>query len=188
MALKRNREAGEALLDKPRILSAEPGALSQWLFYGALLLLGTLGAFGCFFGAFQVPVAPVPAALCGIACLLACLFLFLVKNQPWAVSLALIGLWVGVVALFFRDLVQGCAHTVNGVLQAYSEKFGIALPSLAVDTLSPSVVERQCTVFFCLLTFPFLFFLGWFLVGKRSCLGAFLLSGLMLLPAAVPRP
>ena len=181
MALKRNREAGEPLLDKPRILSAEPGALSQWLFYGALLLLGTLGALGCFFGAFQVPVAPVPAALCGLACLLACLFLFLVKNQPWAVSLALIGLWVGVVALFFRDLVQGCAHTVNGVLQAYSEKFGIALPSLAVDTLSPSVVERQCTVFFCLLTFPFLFFLGWFLVGKRSCLGAFLLSGLMLL-------
>ena len=181
MALKRNREAGEPLLDKPRILSAEPGALSQWLFYGALLLLGTLGALGCFFGAFQVPVAPVPAALCGIACLLACLFLFLVKNQPWAVSLALIGLWVGVVALFFQDLVQGCAHTVNGVLQAYSEKFGIALPSLAVDTLSPSVVERQCTVFFCLLTFPFLFFLGWFLVGKRSCLGAFLLSGLMLL-------
>ena len=95
MALKRNREAGEPLLDKPRILSAEPGALSQWLFYGALLLLGTLGAFGCFFGAFQVPVAPVPAALCGIACLLACLFLFLVKNQPWAVSLALIGLWWG---------------------------------------------------------------------------------------------
>ena len=43
MALKRNREAGEPLLDKPRILSAEPGALSQWLFYGALLLLGTLG-------------------------------------------------------------------------------------------------------------------------------------------------
>ncbi len=43
MALKRNQEAGEALLDKPRILSAEPGALSQWLFYGALLLLGTLG-------------------------------------------------------------------------------------------------------------------------------------------------
>ena len=54
MALKRNREAGEPLLDKPRILSAEPGALSQWLFYGALLLLGTLGALGCFFGAFPV--------------------------------------------------------------------------------------------------------------------------------------
>ena len=46
MALKRNREAGEPLLDKPRILSAEPGALSQWLFYGALLLLGTLGRQG----------------------------------------------------------------------------------------------------------------------------------------------
>lgn len=59
MALKRNREAGEALLDKPRILSAEPGALSQWLFYGALLLLGTWG-HSRFFGAFQVPVAPVP--------------------------------------------------------------------------------------------------------------------------------
>ena len=35
MALKRNREAGEPLLDKPRILSAEPGALSQLAFFTA---------------------------------------------------------------------------------------------------------------------------------------------------------
>ena len=81
MALKRNREAGEPLLDKPRILSAEPGALSQWLFTARCCCWAPWG-IRLLFGAFQVPVAPVPAALCGIACLLACLFLFLVKNQP----------------------------------------------------------------------------------------------------------
>ena len=123
-----------------------------------------------------MPVAPVPAALCGIACLLACLFLFLVKNQPWAVSLALIGLWVGVVALFFRDLVQGCAHTVNGVLQAYSEKFGIALPSLAVDTLSPSVVERQCTVFFLPAHLPLSVLSGVVSGGEKKLPGGFFSS------------
>ena len=89
---------------------------------------------------------------------------------------------MGWLARFFRDLVQGCAHTVNGVLQAYSEKFGIALPSLVVDTLSPSVVERQCTVFFCLLTFPFLSFWGGFWWGKEAAWGPFS----SLADAAVP--
>ena len=59
---KTKQEAGEqtALLDKPRVLFSEPGGGAQVLFYGVLLALGCTGALGCFFGAFQVPVAPLP--------------------------------------------------------------------------------------------------------------------------------
>ena len=45
MAKKRQAPGERAsLLDKPRVLYAEPGYLSQGLFYGILLLLGGVGA------------------------------------------------------------------------------------------------------------------------------------------------
>ena len=62
---KKDFSPASALLDKPRILFSEPGTPSQCLFYGALLALGSAGALGCFFGAFQVPVEPLPALLTG---------------------------------------------------------------------------------------------------------------------------
>lgn len=44
-------------------------------------------------------------------------------------------------------------------------------------------IQQQCTVFCCLLTFPYLFFLGWALAGHKSAFGAFCLTGL---PLCVP--
>ena len=85
---KKDFSPASALLDKPRILFSEPGTPSQCLFYGALLALGSAGALGCFFGAFQVPVEPLPALLTGAVCLAFSLFLFLNKRPSWVVSLA----------------------------------------------------------------------------------------------------
>ena len=75
---KTKQEAGEqtALLDKPRVLFSEPGGGAQVLFYGVLLALGCTGALGCFFGAFQVPVAPLPALGVGAVCLAFPVFIF----------------------------------------------------------------------------------------------------------------
>ena len=87
MAKKRQAPGERAsLLDKPRVLYAEPGYLSQGLFYGVLLLLGSVGALGCFFGAFQVPVSPWPAVAVGSVCLLFFLVLFLWKRPSWVLS------------------------------------------------------------------------------------------------------
>ena len=92
MAKKRQAPGERAsLLDKPRVLYAEPGYLSQGLFYGVLLLLGSVGSLGCFFGAFQVPVSPWPAVAVGSGCLLFFLVLFYGSGPPgccpwWASS------------------------------------------------------------------------------------------------------
>ena len=183
---KTKQEAGEqtALLDKPRVLFSEPGGGAQVLFYGVLLALGCTGALGCFFGAFQVPVAPLPALGVGAVCLAFSLFLFLTKKPSWVASLVGIALWVGAVWYFFEDLVQGCAHTVNLVLEAYGNRLGVLMPQMATDpALTQGQIQQQCTVFCCLLTFPYLFFLGWALAGHKSAFGAFCLTGL---PLCVP--
>ncbi len=188
---KRKQEAGAhpSLLDKPRILFSEPGTIAQLLFYGPLFLLGSFGAMGCFFGSFQVPIAPAPVVVTGVVCLLFSLLLFLVKRPSWILSLAGIVLWVGAVWRFFGDLIQGCAHITNLVLEAYSDKFGLALPFLAVTPgLTEQDILRQCTIFCCLFTFPYLFFLGWVLVGRKSALGSFCLTGLLVLfPMVISR-
>ena len=183
---KTKQEAGEqtALLDKPRVLFSEPSGGAQVLFYGVLLALGCTGALGCFFGAFQVPVAPLPALGVGAVCLAFSLFLFLTKKPSWVASLVGIALWVGAVWYFFEDLVQGCAHTVNLVLEAYGNRLGVLMPQMATDpALTQGQIQQQCTVFCCLLTFPYLFFLGWALAGHKSAFGAFCLTGL---PLCVP--
>lgn len=183
---KTKQEDGEqtALLDKPRVLFSEPGGGAQVLFYGVLLALGCTGALGCFFGAFQVPVAPLPALGVGTVCLAFSLFLFLTKKPSWVASLVGIALWVGAVWYFFEDLVQGCAHTVNLVLEAYGNRLGVLMPQMATDpALTQGQIQQQCTVFCCLLTFPYLFFLGWALAGHKSAFGAFCLTGL---PLCVP--
>ena len=178
---KKDFSPASALLDKPRILFSEPGTPSQCLFYGALLALGSAGALGCFFGAFQVPVEPLPALLTGAVCLAFSLFLFLNRRPSWVVSLAGIGLWAAAVWHFFDQLLQGCAHTVNLVLAAYGDKLNTALPMMDADpSLSQQELQSCCTLFCCLFAFPYLFFLGWALVGRKSCLGAFCLTGLML--------
>ena len=116
---KRTQAAGRLpLLDKPRILYADPGTFSQSLFYGPLFLLECVGALGCFFGTFQVPITPAPAIAVGLACFFFSLFLFLAKRPSWLVSLFGILAWLGGVWYFFDDLVQGCAHTINLVLEA----------------------------------------------------------------------
>ena len=193
---KTKQEAGEqtALLDKPRVLFSEPGGGAQVLFYGVLLALGCTGALGCFFGAFQVPVAPLPALGVGAVCLAFSLFLFLTKKPSWLASLVGIALWVGAVWYFFEDLVQGCAHTVNLVLEAYGNRLGVLMPQMATDpALTQGQIQQQCTVFCCLLTFPYLFFLGWALAGHKSAFGAFCLTGLplcvsMLISLVPPAP
>lgn len=186
---KQPQETGprRSLLDKPRVLYSEPGVLSQSLFFGPLLLLGSLGALGCLFGTFQVPVSPLPAVITGIVCLLFSLFLFLAKRVSWIFSLGGILLWTAVVWYRFDNLLQGCAYTVNLVLSSYEEKLGITLPYLETDlTLTQAQIQENCTWFCCLFLFPFLFFLGWLLVGRKSALGAFCLTGLLLLvPLAI---
>ena len=172
------------LLDRPRILFAEPGLVSQCLFYGVLLAVGAAGALGCLFGAFQIPVAPLPAVLTGLICLLFTLGLFLWKRSLWIPTLLVLALWVGLVWRFFQEVTQGCAYMVNQILAAYENKLGVALPSLLVSPeLTGQDIQVACTLFCCLLIFPFLFFLGWLLVGRKSGLGAFCLTGL---PLAVP--
>lgn len=184
MAKKRQAPGERAsLLDKPHVLYAEPGYLSQGLFYGILLLLGGVGALGCFFGAFQVPVSPWPAVAVGSVYLLFFLVLFLWKRPPWALSLMGIALWGAAVWYFFPDLIQGCAHTVNLVLEAYGDKLSTTLPQLAAGSATPGEVQRQCTVFCCLFLFPYLFFLAWVLVGCKNSFGAFCVTGFL---ACVP--
>lgn len=180
---KKKHEAGETprLLDKPRILYPEAGVLSQAVFYGVLLLLGGLGSLGCLFGAFPIPLRPAPVLAAGALCLLFCLTLFVGKRPSWILSLAGVGAWIGLIFLFFEDLVQGCAHTVNQILLAYGDRLGTSLPVLRTQTSLPTVVEHQCTVFCCLFLFPYLFFLSWFLVGRKSGFAAFCLTGLALL-------
>ncbi|MGI6255881.1 MAG: transglutaminase-like domain-containing protein [Acutalibacter sp.] len=172
------------LLDRPRILFAEPKLLSQCLFYGVLLLLGSAGALGCFFGTFQVPLAPLPVILAGAVSLLFTLGLFLGKKPLWIPTLLGLMLWVILVWRFFEQVLQGCAQTLNLVLAAYEDKLGVPLPYLEVQQgLTSQEIRTQCTWFCCLLIFPFLFFLGWLLVGRKSSLGAFCLSGFFV---AVP--
>ncbi len=180
---KKKKSSGDQprLLDTPRILYPEPGSFSQFLFYGVLLLLGGVGSLGCFFSAFEIPVDLRFALPCGVICLLYSLALFLRKHPSWILALLGIGCWMAVVFLRFEDLVQGCAHTVNYVLTCYGDKLGAALPQLVTQSSRSSDITTQCTLFFCLFGFPYLFFLAWFLIRCKSGLGAFLLTGLLLL-------
>ena len=173
------------MLDKPRVLFSEPGGGAQVLFYGVLLALGCTGGLGLLLlGPSRCRWRRCPLLGVGAVCLAFSLFLFLTKKPSWLASLVGIALWVGAVWYFFEDLVQGCAHTVNLVLEAYGNRLGVLMPQMATDpALTQGQIQQQCTVFCCLLTFPYLFFLGWALAGHKSAFGAFCLTGL---PLCVP--
>lgn len=102
MAKKRQAPGERAsLLDKPRVLYAEPGYLSQGLFYGILLLLAAWAPWDAFLGLSRYRYPPARCAV-GSVYLLFFLVLFLWKRPPWALSLMGIALWGAAVWYFFR--------------------------------------------------------------------------------------
>ncbi len=182
MSLKRNREIpSSAMLDKPCAALPGPSMAESFCFYSILLALAALGAMGCLYSAFQIPVDRDPLLLTGVAVTLLCTLQFMLPRRQWVVALGMTGIWALLSWLFFQELVQGCVSTLNLILAAYGEKLGrnFSLLSLPLETTADP--QHCITLFAAFLLFPLIWILSWLLVRHKSFLGAFCFTGLFLL-------
>lgn len=171
-------------LDHPRLLHTESSPVRRWSFYAMLSALGGLGAWGCFITAFALPLNPVPLILLGLFC---CGFTVWRQVDPrkrwWSVSLAAWVFWLLMGVFFFDQFLHGAQRTLNAMLDQYSAKLNYDLPTFFLNY--PSSVprprpEEEYTVFFCMLFYPFFWAMSRLLARRRSTLGAFCLSGMLL--------
>ena len=200
MAEKREASPRPFLPDRPQISLPQPGFLSSLLFYTALVALGGLGAFGCVITAFGLPAEPLPLALFGGVFSLASALAWLsARWRRLAVpgGLAVWGVVVWRAALPLENgspsaLAYGAARTLNILLAAYEERLNMSLPR--IDLPAGVWVERSAsvTLFLLAVLFPFLWCLGGALIRRGGGLGAFCLTGALLLTALafsiVPAP
>jgi hypothetical protein len=171
-------------LDRPRLLLTETRPLHKWLFYTVLLALGGLGAWGSFLTAFEIPASPGVLAVFGA---LSCGFVLWrqvdTRRRWWSVSLAGWIVWLLALVFLFEQCLHGAVRTVNTMLDFYSTKLNYDLPvlTLAYSPGSPRPsAQEACTVFFSLVLFPFFWLMGHMMVRRRSALGPFCLTGVLL--------
>lgn len=181
---RRKASPQESLLlsSQPPAPSAEGSRpISGFFFYAALLALGGAGALGCFFTGFSLAPDVLPMLLAGLGCIVFCAVCFLLDRWKWWVSLAGLLVWALLVRFHYDVLVQGSIRTVNAVLAAYSEHLNASLPTFALPAGPVSDRQYSMTLFGVFLLFPFYWFLAWALQGKGSAVGAFCVTGLLLL-------
>lgn len=171
-------------LDRPRLLLTETRPLHKWLFYMVLLALGTLGAWGSLITAFQLPVSPAALAVVGMLCCGFALWRQVdTRRRWWSVSLLGWILWLLALVFLFDISLHGAVRTVNTMLDWYAGKLNYDLPSLPLDypfgQHRPSPRE-ECTAFFSLVLFPFSWAMSRMMVRRRSILGPFCLTGVLL--------
>ena len=171
-------------LDHPRLLLTESSPARRWVFYVVLSALGGLGAWGCFISAFALPVSPAALTAAGLLC---CGFTVWRQVDPrrrwWSASLAGWAVWLALSVFFFDQFLHGAQRSLNAMLDQYSDKLNYNLPTLALR-YAPGVPrphpEAECTVFFSLLFYPFFWCMSRLLARRGSTLGAFCLSGMLL--------
>lgn len=187
MKKRKKTEDSMPMLDRPIAALSKPEPISAFFFYAVLLLLGGLGAMGCFFAAFQIPLDPRPVFLMGAACALLCPLQFLPgQRHKWLLAIVPPIIWGLALWWKFHEAAQGCFHTVGPVLAAYGEKLRIPMPAIPTDFADPGKAKKLTTLFAVFLQFPFFEALSWLFVRHKSALGAFCLTGLFLLvPLAI---
>lgn len=170
------------LLGRPAILLPETGKASVFLFYAVLLLLGGAGSMGCFFTAFGLKVNPVPVGISLTVCTLLCTVRFRLPRRGWCVGAPAALLWAVLVWIHFEDLAEAFKRMVNVISAAYSARLQSPLPIfLNMSFIFPDREEYLFTLFAVLIHFPFCLCLSWILIRHKSSLGAFCLTGLLLL-------
>ena len=171
-------------LDRPRLLLTETRPLQKWIFYAVLLALGGLGAWGCLITAFQLPVSPAPLVGAGVfSCAFALWRQVDTRRRWWSASLLGWALWLLALVFLFEQAFRGAVHTVNTMLDFYSNKLNYDLPVLILSQTpgQPRPDPKEaCTVFFSLALFPFFWAMSHMMVRRRSALGPFCLTGLLL--------
>lgn len=171
-------------LDRPRLLLTETSPLHKWLFYAALLALGTLGSWSCLITAFQLPASPAVLAAVGALCCGFALWRQMdSRRRWWSVSLAGWIVWLLVLVFGFDQCLHGTVRTVNTMLDFYSGKLNYDLPVLTLARTPGQPVpsaREACTAFFSLALYPFSWAMSHMMVRRRSMLGPFCLTGVLL--------
>lgn len=173
-------------LDSPRLLTPEGGELRRWLFYTALVVLANLGAWGSFVTAFGLPVWEIPLALLGLAFSGFSVWRMVDSRMRWRRSASLIawGVWLLALIFLFDQVLHGALRTVNIMLDAYGNKLNYDLPVLSLPYAPGQprpVPAKECTIFLVAMLYPFSWSLSHMLARRQHTLGAFALTGFLLL-------
>ncbi len=172
-------------LDQPRLLLKEDGVPGRAVFYGALMVLGGLGGWGCFITAFQIPVYTNWLVVSGLLCVA-----FSVWRQTdsrrrwWPASLPGWAAWMLLLIFRFDGAAHGAVRTVNFMLDCYGAKLNYDLPSLWLPYSAGTArtdITGECTSFIMILFFPFFWAMARMWVKSRNNRAPFGLTGALLL-------
>lgn len=170
-------------LDRPRLLLKEDGVLPRAVFYGALMLLGGLGGWGCFITAFNIPVYTPWLIIAGLVSTVFCVWRYS-RRRRWPVSLAGWAVWLLTLVFRFDPAAHGAVRTVNFMLELYGAKLNYDLPVLRMpySAGSPQAdIAGECTSFMALLLFPFFWAMARMWMHSRNNRAPFGLTGMLLL-------
>ncbi len=174
--------ASGALLDSPHVLMPKTGFFSVFLFYEVLLLLGLSGSVDCFFTAFSIEIDLLSVFLTALLCTAVCAVRFLLPKRGWCLGLPAAGLWGIWLWHGFNDVKEAFMRVVNVVSEAYSERLSFSLPVfLNLPFVFPDREKYLFTLMALAVQFPLAWLLSWLLIRRRTCLGSFCLTGLLLL-------
>ncbi len=170
-------------LDRPRLLLPEGSTARRWWFYMAVLALAGLGAWGSFITAFQLPVFPTALVAAGLLSCALTVWLQLAARRWRPVALLVWVVWLLLAVFLFNLASHGAVNVVNRMLDCYGNRLNYDLPVLRMSYLPGMIpsAEAECTVFLLLLQFPFYWLMSHMLAKRRSSLGPFALTGILLL-------
>lgn len=177
----KTRTAPGLSLGKPGIILPETGFFSSFCFYAVLLSIAGAGSMGCFFTAFGIAPDLLPVLAMGFSCALLCSAQFLLNRRRKLVIFALLVIWGILLWWNWGDFAQGFFQTGNIVITAYREKLNYTIPLFPAVFAAPIRKQYLLTVFAVLIQFPFFWLLSWLFLWLKSSLGAFCLTGLLLL-------
>lgn len=179
------RDTNNLLLEQPRLLLPEGGALKRGVFYGVLMALGGLGGWGCFITAFGIEVGVPRPVIVGIISILFSVWRQTDSRRRWW-SATLVGwvAWLLMLVFTFDGVAHGAVRTVNFMLESYGSKLNYDLPvfSLPYSAGTRSVdIAGECTSFISILMFPFFWSMARMWIKSRNNRAPFGLTGILLL-------
>lgn len=170
-------------LVNPTLIESKTSFFMHFLFYFLFLLLGVLGAYGCFITAFSIPLSLQVVTQYAIVFCAIITFMLLIKLSR--ILLLVLCLTAAVYAIFLRNsfidalinhLSQGFFLTYNSVISAYAPKLHYDLFTFQTTFVGINEMKASITIFSLFTLFFFSLLMAWLLIRRKNTFLCFVLT------------
>lgn len=170
-------------LENPNLLALNFSNKIQFTFYFTFMILGILGAYGCFYTSFSLPLSLqiFMTYLIVFCAVFTIIFLFKFRYIILLIPILVVSFFVffhqiNLIDELTTNITQGFYHTYNSVITAYSNK--VQYPIFTYPTAPASINEiiAYVTIFAVISLLFYSFLIAWILVHKKNTFLCFLLT------------